>query len=145
MITLTDHQIKEIAENLEFGMRCFFNKKTGEIKSVINPEHWMLTGEELWEEELEEIEEHREDYIEFEGLDSRDSFEIMEDFTEIVKNRHLKEKLLGALNRPKPFQHFKRVLDQAGESRKEWFDFRRKRYEDWVREQMELVNREDFE
>jgi len=31
---LTDKQIAEIAANLEFGMRCFYNLKTGVIKEV---------------------------------------------------------------------------------------------------------------
>jgi hypothetical protein len=29
---LNDKQIEEIADNLDCGMRCFYNLKTGEIK-----------------------------------------------------------------------------------------------------------------
>ena len=35
MIKLTDQQIKEIAENLDCGMRCFYNKQSGEIKTLL--------------------------------------------------------------------------------------------------------------
>ena len=36
MIKLADQQIKEIAENLDCGMKCFFNKQTGEIKTLLD-------------------------------------------------------------------------------------------------------------
>ncbi len=40
MIKLTKDQIKEIAEELDCGMRCYINKETGEIKTVLNFESW---------------------------------------------------------------------------------------------------------
>lgn len=49
---LTEKQIEEIADNFDYWMRCFYNLKTGEIKTVINFNDWIGAGEEPWAEEL---------------------------------------------------------------------------------------------
>ncbi len=33
---LTEKQIEEIADNMNCGMRCFYNLKTVEIKTILN-------------------------------------------------------------------------------------------------------------
>lgn len=85
---LTDKQIAEIAANLEFGMRCFYNLKTGVIKEVPDFTNWAGMDEESWDDEFEEIDGNREDYFEFEGKDSHNDFKIMADFadTMMMKN-----------------------------------------------------------
>ncbi len=52
---LTEKQIEEIAENLDCGLRCFYNLKTGEIKTKLNSDSWIGADLEPWEEEAEEI------------------------------------------------------------------------------------------
>ena len=41
MIKLTEQRINEIAENLDFGLRCFYNKRIGKIKTVLNFNSWI--------------------------------------------------------------------------------------------------------
>jgi hypothetical protein len=137
---LTEKQIEEIAENLECGMRCFYNQKTGEIKTLLNMENWSSADEELWDEEAKEINDSMDDYFEFNGLESRDSFRIMADFAESIDDTDLQNKLIYALNRPKPFQNFKWRIDNSGDYRQQWFDFKRKRFIEWVKEQIEFIN-----
>ena len=68
---------------------------------------WDVIEEEFWEEVNREIEANQKDYAEFEGFDSRESYQIMTDFAESIDNTRLQDKLIDALNRPKPFQNFK--------------------------------------
>jgi hypothetical protein len=140
---LTEKQIEEIADNLDCGMRCFYNLKTGEIKTILNFDSWIGADEEPWEEESKEIDVNWADYFEFEGFDSHDSFRIMADFAENVDDIRLQDKLINALNKSKPFQNFKWQIDNSGEYRQQWFDFKKMRYIQWVQEQIELKN-EDF-
>jgi hypothetical protein len=121
-------------------MRCYYNKQTGEIKHILNFDSWMYADEELWEEDIKELEENWENYVEFEGMASRDSFRVMADFTDIVDNNNLRERLIGALNKKKPFQNFKWVIDNSGIYRQQWFDYKKERYIEWVVEQLEAVN-----
>ena len=111
---LTEKQIEEIAENLECGMRCFYNLTSGEIKTILNFNNWIGADEEPWEEELEEIEEHWDDYFEFVGFESHESFQIMVDFAESIDDHRLQNRLIGALNKRKPYQHFKWEIDNSG-------------------------------
>lgn len=141
---LTEKQIEEIADNLDSGMRCFYNLKTGEIKTILNFDSWIEADEEPWEEESKEIDENLGDYFEFEGFESRDSFRIMADFAESIEDSRLQNKLINALNRPKPFQNFKWQIDNSGAYRQQWFDFKKMRYFEWIKEQIDL-NKEDFE
>lgn len=140
MLNLTDKQILEIAENLESGMRVYYNLKTGEMKSIINFDTWVGGDEELWREELNEINEHSNDYLEFEGFSSNQSFQIMVDFAESINEPHLMNKLFKALDRPKPFQNFKWEIDNSVEYRQMWFDFKRIRFIERVKEQIEMYN-----
>lgn len=140
---LTDKQIEEIADNLDCGMRCFYNLKTGEIKTILNFDSWIGADEELWEEDSKEIDDNWDDYFEFEGFESHDSFQIMADFTESINDKGLQDNLINALNRPKPFQNFKWLIDNSGEFRQQWFDFKKMRYIQWVKKQIDL-NEKDF-
>jgi len=103
----TAKQIEEIGDTLECGMRFFFSIKTGEIKDILNLDSWDVIEEEFWEEVNREIEANQKDYAEFEGFDSRESYQIMADFAESIDNTRLQDKLIDELNRPKPFQNFK--------------------------------------
>jgi len=134
----TEKQIEEIADTLDSGMRCFYNLKSGEIKAVLNFDSWIGSDKEPWEEELMEIDENRDDYFEFEGFESHESFQIMADFAESVEDKRLQNKLINALNRPKPFQNFKWQIDNSGEYRQQWFDFKNMRYIQWIKKQIDL-------
>jgi len=137
---LTDQQIKEIADNLDSGMRCFFNKQTGEIKTILNFDSWIGADEEPWTEENKEIEENWGDYFEFENMSSNDSFNLMADFAASIDNPKLQDRLVNALNKSKPFSNFKWQIDNSGEYRQQWFDYKNKRYIEWVKDQIELLN-----
>ena len=136
-MTLTEQQIKEIAENLDMGMRCFYHLKSGEIKSVF---YFDDDYEDLIDE-YNAIEENINDYFEFEKLSSRDYFTIMADFTDTFDNKELQNELVKALNKPKPFSNFKWQIDNSGEYRQKWFDYKEMRYIEWVKEQIEHFNK----
>ncbi|MCT4589638.1 MAG: UPF0158 family protein [Carboxylicivirga sp.] len=137
-------QINEIAEHLECGMRCYFNLKTGEIKTIINMDTWEIADEEIWQDEINEIEKNAEDYFKFEGMNSHESFNLMVDFTNYIDNIQLKERLIKALNRAKPFRNFKWEIDKSVVYRQHWFDYKTTRYIQLVNKQIELFKR-DFE
>lgn len=139
----TEKQIEEIAENLDCGMRCFYNLKTGEIKTLLNLDSWVGADDEPWDEISQEIDENWGDYFEFVAPESRVSFRIMADFAKNVDNKKLQDKLINALNRPKPFSNFKWHVDNSGEYRQQWFDFKKMRYIEWVKEQLD-INEADF-
>ena len=137
---LTDKQIDEIADNLDSGMKCYYNIKTGEIKTIINFDNWIGADEEPWEEDTKEIEENWDNYVEFEGLSTHESFRIMADFAENVDNNSLQKRLVNALNKSKPFGNFKWQIDNSGDYRQEWFNFKKARYINWVKEQINFNN-----
>jgi len=145
MIKLTGQQIKNIAEELECGMRCYYNKKTGEIKSVMDVDKHAYGDTEFWEDAAQEIEDHYDDYVEFEGMESFDSFKIMEDFANRIEDFGLKSALFGALSRKHPFRNFKNIIDNSGPYRQEWFDFKSQRYIEWVKDIIATHNRREEE
>jgi hypothetical protein len=142
-MNLSAQQIDEIAENLDIGLKCYYNLKTGEIKTMLNFDSWESDDQEPWEEEINEIEENWSDYFQFEGMESHDSFQIMADFVDTLDDQRLKDILINALNKRKPFQHFKYEIDGSGEYRQQWFDFKKLRYIDWIKDQIDAHN--DFE
>jgi len=140
MIALNNKQISEIAENLDLGMNCYLNLKSGEIKSIIDHDSLGEVDEELWGDDIREIEENYEDYFAFERMNSNESFEVMADFAESIDDERIRRKLMNALNRSKPFRNFKWAIDNSGEYRDQWFEFKKNRYIEYVKEQIEGYN-----
>lgn len=73
-------------------------------------------------------------------MESSDSFRVMADFAEQLTDANLKDKLITALRRKKPFSNFKFLIDNASEQRQSWFDFKNKPYFEWVEEQIKIQN-----
>ena len=144
METLNDQQVKEIAEQLDTGWRCFFNTKTQEIVAVPdfieNPDY----DREYFEEDLEKLETNADQYIEIEKPSSRDSFNIMLGFTDqLTGNEELKEMLFKALDRKKPFSNFKFLIDNSGIYRQKWFDYKNDQLKKWVIDKFKEANLDD--
>jgi len=137
MISLTKDQIKEIAEQLDCGMRCYINKETGAIQTTPDFDNW-YTDDELWTDILNELEENWDNYVEIERMESHDSFDLMADFAESVDSRELRDRLINALNKKHPFRNFKWVVDNSGPYRQRWFDFKNQRLIEWVKDQLEI-------
>lgn len=139
-INFTKEQIKEIYEDLQMGMRSFYNPETGEITPmpdfINNPD----ADEGAWEEVIEYVESNWGLLIEFEKMPSNRSFELMEEFIEIVDDKRLQQRLINALNRNKPFSNFKYEIDNSGEFREIWFKFRDEKYKEWVLDHIDRIN-----
>jgi hypothetical protein len=142
MIKLTKEQIKEIADNLDSGMKCYYNKETGIIK--ITPDFDSgYADEELWEDDLKELDENWDKYVEISKMESHESFEIMADFAESIDSKELRDNLINALNKKHPFRNFKWVVDNSGPYRQKWFDFKNQRLIEWVKDQSEILDLEN--
>jgi hypothetical protein len=82
MLTFTKEQIKEIADQLDCGLRDFYNKQNTELKFVPNIEKHPNMDTEAWEDELDKLDENYLDYKEIEAIESHNSFIVMENFAE---------------------------------------------------------------
>lgn len=142
MIRLKKDQIKEIVEQLDCGNKCYLNKETGEIKITPDFDNG-YADEELWADVLEELEVNWDKYIQIEKMESHDSFDLMADFAESVDNKELRDSLINALNRKHPFRNFKWVVDNSGDYRQRWFDFKNQRLIEWVKDQLEITEFEE--
>ena len=142
MINLTKEQIWSIAQDLDMGMRCFYHLKTGEIETTPNfhDSNWFGQDTEPWQEVLDKLDENLGEYFEFDRMTSRESFSLMEDFADTVDNKKLQDRLYKALNGSKPFRNFKWEIDNSGEYRQIWFDFKNNRLIEFVKIQIERYN-----
>ena len=75
--SLDKDKIKEIADNLDFGMRCYIHRETKDLLFIPNRDKNMDVDEELWAVELGKLENDGGSYEEIEAMDSRESFELM--------------------------------------------------------------------
>ena len=146
MKTLTKKQINEIAEMLDCGFRCFYNKQNGELIFIPDTSKHFDMDTEAWADEMGKLDNNYHDYFEIDGLESRDSFEIMTDFVDSLSDSDkIKNRLIAALNKRKPFREFKFVIDDSGEYRQIWFDFKSKKIQEWVKERFnEMINLEKY-
>ncbi len=144
-----DKLIKEIAEYLDAGLHCYFHRKTGEFVYLTDEE-----AELDWESEEETDEEYENedslklvikvmtdpDFRLIPKMMSHESFRIMENFISTLDDKALIQRLSQAISGRKPFANFKFQIDQSGDYRQQWFDFKSKQIEEWVRDQVEMMD-----
>jgi hypothetical protein len=146
MPTLTEQQIKEIAEQLDCGFCSFWQKTTGELLFIPDFNNNPYADTELYADDLEKLDNNFGDYLEIEKPNSSDSFGIMANFTEQLNdNEKLRNKLINALNKKKPFREFKFVIDNSGVYRQQWFDFKNAQLKQWVRDKFNEATYDDRE
>ena len=144
MDPIANARIKEIADSLNADFRCFIHPETGEFAEYPDfSDAYANTGDFFsnFDEDERDAEEAKYEEIELNWhelvpMDSRESFEVMQDFAQQVGDRRVQERLLRALERKRPFANFKDEVDDAGPYRKKWFEFKAQRTQVWVREQL---------
>lgn len=134
---VTTKQIQEITDNVEMGLVCFLHKKTGEIESYPNNFELMYDEDNLFQETIDKVENDFDNYIEFGPMPSREAYQVMVDFKEIVEDEKLLGKIELALEWKKPFRNFKDLIETS-EYRQAWFDFKRTENEKWVLKQLKI-------
>ena len=111
----------------------YLNLQTGEIVPVFDTF-------EPGDEEYVDAEEMAESphFLRIEPISSREGWRWMRDFTDQVSGSGLRERLDSALQRRRPFRHFKDVLLDAPEVRAAWFRYHEARLLEaaraWLRE-----------
>ena len=128
---LTKKQISEISGNLEMGFDCYLSRKDGAILSIPHDDY-SYADDDLWIEINEEIEKNTDNYLKIEQLNSYEAFQIMEEFTQTIDDTKIKDRLIYALNKPKPFKNFKYEIDYCDEIRDAWFSFKTEQYKKYV-------------
>jgi hypothetical protein len=135
MHILTNEQIREIADQLDCGFRCFWNTETKDLIFVPDLSKHPDIDESAWDKENHILKSQWDKFKEIESLDSNDSFKIMGDFVDKLPDGiSLKFELVNALKNKKPFSHFKYIIDNSGDYREAWFDFKQKWLQNWVQE-----------
>jgi hypothetical protein len=121
---MTNEKLQEIADNLDFGLRCFIHKDSADIRCFPDERQAYGFDEEPWEEDIKAVKKNQKQYIEIEKLTPQEEFGVMEAFARQVDQDLLRDKLLQILGRPKPFRNFKAELENAGSYRGKWLDFK---------------------
>ena len=131
------------------GSSYYLDTETGE--TVIIPDEVITALEEgesceglpSWEVELlpkaKEIDEGSDRYVEIPIRDSHETFQLMVDFTQRVKDTRLKGKLESALGGRGSFHRFRDALKEYPELEKEWFKFKAARDKEEVKEWLESI------
>ncbi len=141
-IEMTDEQLQSIAENLDRGMKVYFNTETHEIKSMVDFENNIYEEREEWEDDLKEIDEDIDNFLLFEKMSSGESYRIMEEFVETVKDKELKKNLELGLSLSNPFQNFRDILDRNEDYKEMWLEFKYEKYVDYINDKLEYFKHE---
>jgi hypothetical protein len=128
---LTQEQVNEIVGTLETGLKCFWSKSTNQLVFVPDIDEFP-DGAEFFEDEFEKLDNNNEDFIEIEAMPSYEVFKVMQNFTQQLDDYQLKFKLENILSGKKPFHHFKIAIDNSGDYRELWFEFRSKKHGEWI-------------
>ena len=110
--------------------------ETKVIKVLPDTDKYSELELDVWSDAINEIDSNIGDYIQIEGMHSHDSFRVMENFIDTLDNERLKDKLIDALSRRKPFQNFKFAIDNSGQYRDKWFKFKENALTEWVESQL---------
>ena len=137
--------LNDIAESLEAGFICYLHKKTLEVIEVPDSNRHPDMDTDAWQEDIDRVFADRNNYKKMEGMDSSDSFSVIEDFVFSLENGFVKTQLIQAIEGRKPFANFKHQIDNAGDYRDQWFKFRKDRNINWVQKQLDYEFLQDQE
>ncbi|WPR71427.1 UPF0158 family protein [Flavobacterium sp. NG2] len=130
--------IQEIVDQLECGLKCYWNSKTNALLFIPDENNSFIEME-FWENEINQLENEGDDFIEIEKPTSRDSFQMMESFIESgIPTAALKKELTKALERPKPFRNFNELVENS-RFREDWFAFKKDWMIKWVESEVEFL------
>ncbi|MET4083997.1 hypothetical protein ABIB40_003970 [Pedobacter sp. UYP30] len=130
--------IKQIAEKIDFGLECFYNRKTGVVIAMPSglDSYDIDDDDEFYKDDLATIKKNGRDFITITQPVSHESFKFMEDFATEIKEGRFKNQLEDALQGKKPFQNFRFLID-GSDYRQDWFDFKQKALEQYVESEIE--------
>ena len=72
-------------------------------------------------------------------MSSIEAFGLMEKFTRQVTDAEIRDRLIEALERRKPFRNFKDELGKWENVRQEWFTYEEAKYREWVTSYLEAI------
>jgi len=133
---ISEKTIEEIADQLDCGMKCYLKKATGTLIIPIPDEDLNNSISTDSHSEIKETYENPVSYIAFEEMSSRESFNVMMDFTDEICEEPLKAALIAALRSKNPFRNFKSKIDDSESCRQKWFAYKRNKYLEFVKMQI---------
>jgi Uncharacterised protein family (UPF0158) len=133
---ISDEILKEIAGEMDMGMKCFLNKETLEVVSFPDENKFDDYDDEDWREEIDKVENDPGNFIEIEPMDSKTGYRIMESFIEDLKDEPANERLMQAITGKKPFANFKIQLHEFPELVDQWYAYKENYTIDFIREQL---------
>lgn len=137
-VTLTAQQFEELVfacETSSNEVEFYFDKQTGEVEMLGD---YIEVDPDL-EERIEE--EFGERYIRIPKIESWQSFEDMEEFTEAVTNKKMKHLLERALSGGRGvFRRFKDTLSDDPDLLEQWYTFQNQRNRERVLKMFEEEN-----
>lgn len=137
MKPLSQSDIKEIAEQMDCGMRCFCNTKTNKLLFLPADLEFEDDAAQFWQDEIEELDSQPLIYQEIERPESHDSFKMMREFANSdFIDKSFQEKLSNILEMRKPFANFKICIDTS-HYREDWFSFKNNWMQNWVKDQLD--------
>ncbi|MFD2934716.1 UPF0158 family protein [Spirosoma flavum] len=140
MIPLNDSQLKDILDQQQIGMSCYVHRQTGQLITFPNLDQFSELETREWQADMLQVEAFAEQYWQVPSLSSGDTFRFMEQFVLQQTEEPFRSKLLVILSRPKPFRHYKDVIDRSGPYRQAWFAFRDEQTLAWLKRQLSLVD-----
>jgi hypothetical protein len=136
-IEIKPETLNEIAQYLDIGMLCFYNKTSGELEYY--PEGLEHSGfEEDWADVVNKVEASRADYLQLEKMNSHEAFKVMESFTEGINHLPTHNKFVDAISRKKPFANFNSLISYYPDLREDWFAYKLQSYIEFVKNQVEF-------
>lgn len=136
-MTISDDHISEIADLLDLGMICFYHRPTGTIESYPDLDDLYDVGD--WQDIIDKVEADQDNYVTFEKMNSNEGFKVMEQFAYALADADFSDQLLQRLSNRKPFQNFKRLIDDS-DYRQDWFDFKKEAYNNFVKAQAARID-----
>ena len=138
---LDQEKLIDIAGEMDIGMICFVHRDTGELISYprdLEDGDYFEGEDNLWLPDIEKVSADPDSYIEIGPMPASESFKVMEDFADSVKDYSIQEPLIRVLSNKKPFAHFKALVHQLPERHKNaWFAFKEQKMTEWIKAQLD--------
>lgn len=122
MKKFTKEKIDQIAESMSMGVNCFYKIDTEEL---INQFEYKPDSEDEYGPSSDDpyFDIDDDNYIKLHPMPSHESYKIMENFARSLDDEPFKNELFDALEKRKPFRHFKWLVEGSDKHQAGWNKF----------------------
>ena len=135
MIVTSASSIQNIVRLLDNGYLVYIHKSTGKVTAIPEFDGFIDFNDDT-NSEVNNVEANPDDYLQVQGMNSREMFNLMMDFAQEQEDMSVTRKLVEALRKSDGIGHFNSAIKQMPDIKMEWLEYRDEKLQRFIKNKL---------